>query len=319
MHSLLPVQPTRRQILAGAVTTAAALALGRYAPGAATTTTAPVLKKLLYFTKSSVFQHSVITRKGEELAYSEKLLIALGRKNGYEITASKDGTIFNDDRLHAYDGLVFFTTGDLTVAGADKQPPMSADGKAALLKAIEGGMGFLGLHCATDTFHSKRHDELLRPENEKDPVDPYIAMLGGEFTGHGSQQKATIRLIDDKFPGFAGLKDYQMLEEWYAVKNLAPDMRVLLVQDTTSMIATKSGERESQYRRGPDPQTWARTHGKGRVFYTSMGHREDVWKSPVFTQVLLSGLAFVTGNAQVDLTPNIKQACPDLAAQLGAK
>ena len=42
------------------------------------------------------------------------------------------------------------------------------------------------------------------------------------------------------------------------------------------------------YQRPNFPATWARMHGKGRVFYTSMGHREDVWTNPIF-QNLLAG------------------------------
>ena len=43
----------------------------------------------------------------------------------------------------------------------------------------------------------------------------------------------------------------------------------------------------------PYPATWARMHGKGRVFYTSMGHREDVWTNEKFQQVALGGFSWV--------------------------
>ena len=49
------------------------------------------------------------------------------------------------------------------------------------------------------------------------------------------------------------------------------------------------------YKRPPYPSTWARMHGKGRVFYTSMGHREDVWTSPEFQAVLIGADADNTG------------------------
>jgi type 1 glutamine amidotransferase len=60
----------------------------------------------------------------------------------------------------------------------------------------------------------------------------------------------------------------------------------------------------------PYPQTWARTQGTGRVFYTSMGHREEVWKSPIFEKVVLGGLAWVTGTIDADVKPNLKEAAP---------
>ena len=52
-------------------------------------------------------------------------------------------------------------------------------------------------------------------------------------------------------------------------------------------------------------------HGKGRVFYTSMGHREDVWTSPEFQNVLQGGLNFVAGNVDPDLKPNAKEVTPN--------
>ena len=60
-----------------------------------------------------------------------------------------------------------------------------------------------------------------------------------------------------------------------------------------------------EYERPNFPATWARKHEKGRVFYTSMGHREDVWKNPIFQDLLLGGLAWACGNVDADVTPNI--------------
>ena len=51
-------------------------------------------RRILFFTKSSGFQHSVITRKGGQPAHAERILTALGREHGYEVVASKDGRLF---------------------------------------------------------------------------------------------------------------------------------------------------------------------------------------------------------------------------------
>jgi uncharacterized protein len=42
-------------------------------------------QKILYFTKSAGFEHSVVKRKGDELSHSEKILAELGEKNGFEV------------------------------------------------------------------------------------------------------------------------------------------------------------------------------------------------------------------------------------------
>jgi len=46
------------------------------------------------------------------------------------------------------------------------------------------------------------------------------------------------------------------------------------------------------------------------VFYTSMGHREDVWTNPVFQQLLLGGLRWTTGDVDVEVSPNLSGVAP---------
>ena len=129
-------------------------------------------------------------------------------------------------------------------------------------------------------------------------------MLGGEFIVHGKQQNATLRAIDPKFPGAKAFDGATFTEEWYALKNFAPDLHVILAQDCTGMEG-------DMYQRPPFPETWARMHGKGRVFYTSMGHREDVWQKPEFLDLVTNALKWTSGQIDADVKPNIKQATPD--------
>ena len=55
---------------------------------------------------------------------------------------------------------------------------------------------------------------------------------------------------------------------------------------------------------------WARTHDKGRVFYTSMGHREDVWENPLYQGLLLGALGWVTGKVEASVEPNLTKVTP---------
>ena len=66
-----------------------------------------------------------------------------------------------------------------------------------------------------------------------------------------------------------------------------------------------------EYERPKYPATWARKHHKGRVFFTSMGHREDVWQSPRFQELLLGGLSWALGNVDADITPNLQEVAPE--------
>src|SRR5438445_7385813 len=126
-------------------------------------------------------------------------------------------------------------------------------------------------------------------------------MVGGEFIRHGEQQKAWMRVVDHHFPGTKDLKDFQLNEEWYSLKNFAPNLHVILAQDTHGM-------KNLDYERPNFPATWARMHHKGRVFYTSMGHREDVWENKMFQQLLIGGLQWAFGDVEADVTPNLNTA-----------
>src|SRR5476651_463678 len=153
-------------------------------------------KKVLFFSKSAGYEHSVIKRSGSELSFAEKILADLGPKHGIEFTFSKDGSLFTPQYLAQFDAFHFYTTGDLTTAGGDKNPAMTVAGKAALIDAVKGGKGFIGTHSASDTFHSNPAEDektaahVSRYKNYGAQADDYIKMLGGEFIVHGSQQKA---------------------------------------------------------------------------------------------------------------------------------
>jgi uncharacterized protein len=262
--------------------------------------------KVLYFTRSAGFEHSAIQRNGEELSVSEKILTELGKKHGIEVVCAKDGRVFDGD-LGQYDAILFYTSGDLTQPDAKKTPPMTAAGKKKLLDAIAAGKGFIGFHSASDTFHSKGNAN----ENQTE-VDPFLAMLGGEFVTHGKQQTAKMLVVSRDFPGLRDQQlgdSFNLMEEWYALKNFAKDMHVILVQETEGMEGPC-------YQRPPFAATWAKMHGKGRVFYTSLGHRHEIWQDPQFQQSVLGALAWVMGDVEADITPNLDKVAPK-SSQLG--
>lgn len=277
---------------------------------ASCSTASPAPKKVLFFSKSSGFEHSAIKHAEGQLSAAEKVLQELGQKNNIEFTFTKDGSLFTPETIAKYDAFFFYTTGDLTEIGTDGNPAMSKEGKAAFLQAIKKGKGFIGTHSATDTFHSpggKNHGP-ARYQNDGTNADPYIQMIGAEFIIHGSQQHGHMICVDKTFPGMSGVpEDFGPVEEWYSLKDFAPDMHVLLVQDTSTMKKT-GGDR--CYDRPVYPATWAHHYGKGRVFYTNMGHREDVWTNPVFQQVLLGGLNWALGNVKADVKPNLVKVTP---------
>lgn len=287
-----------------------AIALVASSMGAARAEETKAKHKLLFYHRSQGFQHSVVTEKDGQPCYAENVLRPICEKHGWELTSTKDGGVFTPENIAKFDAFLFYTTGDLTAEKAtDGSAPMSKEAKAQLLDAIRGGKGFVGFHCASDTFHTPG------PANEnqsEDKRDPYINMLGGEFIVHGAQQKATMSVADPKFPGCESLDGgFTKHEEWYALKNFGKNLHVVLVNETKGMNGP-------MYERPAYPGSWIRLYGDGRVFYTSMGHREDVWTSPEFQNLVVGGISWAVREEEANTSPNIDKVTPQ-ASELGTK
>lgn len=262
--------------------------------------------RLLFFTKSSGFEHDVISWKKGKPSFAEKIFTEIGEKQGWEFEFSKDGSKFSPEYLKGFDAVIFYTTGILTTAGTDKEPPMSDAGKQALFDYVKNGGGFIGLHSATDSFHTNGEAQKGpdRYVNHGKEADPYICFIGGEFIIHGAQQVATNKVIDPSFPGFAKAGDsFSFHEEWYSLKDFNPDIHALTVIDAPKM-------KGPMYDRPPYPTTWARTEGKGRVYYTAMGHRDDIWTNPTYQEILIGAIQWTTGDVKAETPPNLASAAP---------
>src|SRR5208282_3364402 len=107
--------------------------------------------------------------------------------------------------------------------------------------------------------------------------------------------------------GFGESGQFTLNDEWYSLRHLPDDLHVILVQVTKGMQGP-------MYHRPNYPMTWARSYGKGRVFYTSMGHREDVWENPKYQGLLIGALAWAAGKVDANIERNIKQVTPGLKA-----
>ncbi len=252
--------------------------------------------KILYLTKSSGFEHSAVKREGKSLSYSEKVLTKLCNENGWEIECTKDASKVNAENLKKYNVVIFYTSGDLTQPGTDGHPPMKPEDAKVFLEWIKNGGGFIGLHSANDSFHS-----------EGDKVSEYVEMLGGEFETHGQQFKGKVVVVDKGHPALGNFPDvWETIEEWYVMKNLnKAKMHVLALLDP-------GDERKKQklYDRPPYPIIWCSEYGKGRVVYNALGHREDVWDSKEFQELLRAHILWASGQGPLNAEPNYDKVVP---------
>lgn len=252
----------------------------------------PPCRTMLLFSRSALFEHPVIRRDGGDLSLAEKVFVELAHSLQCEAECTKDGRVFEQD-LDRYAAIVSYSCGrpaDLMKPEAkDHSPAMTQRGWENLRRAVQAGKPLVGIHPGL----------WLLPE-----------AFGADCLGHGSQQVAKMVVASPQFPGMQGLGgSFSLLEEWFSLARFEKDLHVILVQDCAGMNKSQPADRRC-YDRPPFPATWARMYGKGRVFYTSMGHREDVWTSKVFRQILQGGLRWALGDAAADLTANLDRVAP---------
>jgi putative membrane-bound dehydrogenase-like protein len=181
---------------------------------------------------------------------------------GIELTYSDRVADLSAKTLAAYDGLVVYAN----------HTTMSAEQEAALVEFVEGGKGFVPLHCASACFGSSAK---------------YVALVGGRFAKHGFG-KFRARIIDAQHPAMRGLGGFEATDEDYTHSDVAADIQALMVRDEAG---------------GYEPSCWVRRQGKGRVFYTALGHDEKTFGQPEFHKLVENGIRWATGRLNDDLPP----------------
>ncbi|MDB5309679.1 MAG: ThuA protein [Gemmataceae bacterium] len=269
--------------------------------------TAPVVdraqktKRLLLVTDSGGFVH-------DSVGVAEDVLKEIGPKNGFEVTAwrftrepdekvlEKYGKDFrartgltidkenmgrvNKETLKNFDVVLFFTTGN----------PLTKEELADLEQWVKDGGAFAGTHCATDTLYGTS----------------YGGLVGGYFDGHPWHQKIKVKVEDPKHAAAAGFTSGdEITDEIYQFRD-APYSReklhIILSVDNSSIDVTKGKRKDQDY-----AISWGQEYGKGKSFYTSLGHRKEVWKDERFQKHLIGGLKWATGQAPGDATPSAKK------------
>ena len=195
---------------------------------------------------------------------------------------TKKNLEYNAKNLTNFDAVLFFTGGDLE---------MDAQQKSDFLTFIhDDGKGFIGIHSAAITF-------VDWPE--------YGEMIGGYYDEHPwGTFDAPILVEDSAFPGMQRWpKSFVLRDEIYQMKNYSRDrVRVLMRLDAAKVDLGK----KNVHRADRDfAVTWAKMYGKGRVYYTTLGHEQDNWDNPAFQNMLIEAVKWTTGLTNADITPRL--------------
>ncbi len=247
-------------------------------------------RKLLVFTLTRGYRHSVIPLATEALKI-------LGEKSGaYEAVASEDIAMFEPEALARFDAVCLLNnTGELFLPqNLDKLTPAEraeaegrdADLKRSLLDFVAGGKGLIGIHAATDCFYDWAQ---------------YGELMGGYFDGHPWNEEVFIKVDEPAHPlnaPFAGqtlvvADEIYQFRAPYSRKNL----HVLLSLDTGRTDMSKRGIKRTD---DDFAVSWVRTYGKGRVFYCSLGHRDEIFFNPKVLRHYLAGIQFAMGDLPAD-------------------
>jgi putative membrane-bound dehydrogenase-like protein len=194
-------------------------------------------------------------------------LVPVLNKRGIDLTYRDGADALNAKTLAFYHGLIIY-------ANITK---ISPEQESALIEFVEGGKGFIPIHCASYCFLNSQK---------------YVDLVGAQFLRHGTGTFRTVLAATDH-PVMKGFSGFESWDETY--------------------VHTKHNEKDRtvlEYRvegQTKEPWTWVRTQGKGRVFYTAWGHDHRTWAEPGFQNLIERGIRWATGN-DPSIVPSYRSA-----------
>ncbi len=170
----------------------------------------------------------------------------------FTVTVSKDLDQLKTENIKNYDLLIMYTT---------RLDP-TKEQEEGLVKFVEGGKGFVGIHCATDTFRES---------------DAYWKLVGGRFRTHGNET-FRVNITGKSHPIVKGMSGFEISDETYC-DDFNPESKVIVL---------------ARREKDSEPVAWVQDYGKGRVFVTGLGHGKPAWENPAFQELVTRGAEWAT-------------------------
>ncbi|HAV13995.1 MAG TPA: ThuA domain-containing protein [Opitutae bacterium] len=259
-----------------------------------------VSRRILVFSATAGYRHGSIP--SGRLAI-EKMGISSG---AYVAVVSDDFKHFEKEALSEFDAVVLNNTSRDFFMPHRKQRK-EFEGKEwrwlqerndrlvdNLVEFVENGGGLVGIHAASDACYD-------HPD--------FGAVIGGFFDGHPWRSRNNVTLVVEdpehaiNKPVFEAMKDFQIQEEIYQFRSepySREKLRILLHLDPKRSDAVEGMKREDN----DYPVAWVQSVGKGRVFYTSLGHNDHIFANPLLLKHFLAGIQFAAGDLDADTTPS---------------
>ncbi len=215
---------------------------------------------VLIFSKTAGYRHASIEP-------GIKAVKQLGKQHGFQVEATEDASIFNEDALKNFEVVMFLnTTGDI----------LNQQQQTQLERFIQAGGGFVGVHAAADTEYDWPW---------------YGKLVGAYFTSHPNDpnvREATLDIVDAEHAATETLPTHwTRSDEWYNYKTINDENNVLIKIDESTYEGGTNGERH--------PIAWYKEYGGGRAFYTGLGHTPETYADSLYLEHLAGGIQYAIG------------------------
>lgn len=204
----------------------------------------------------------------DNIAASVEAIRKLGAENGFEVEASDDPKVFTGENLKRFKALVFSNSNN---------EAFENDGqREAFRRYVEGGGGFVGIHSASGSERQWPY---------------YWSVVGGKFVRHPKFQKFVVRVVDPDHPATRGLPaSFEWTDECYYHDHINPAIKPLLVTDPARLDDPKKEEYPGDRFGDALPLAWHHEVGKGRAFFTALGHAKEHYSNPLLLRQILGGI-----------------------------
>src|SRR6266850_1427143 len=238
-------------------------------------------KRLLVIGEEKGYRHEAVTHAMvtiERLGRETNLWDTVIRTDTEALTKTK--LEYNAKNLNDFDAVIFYTGGTLE---------MDDQKRADFISFVhDDGKGFIGIHSAAITFTQ---------------WPAYGEMLGGYYDEHPwNTFDAPIVVEDAAFPGMKQWPAaFTLRDEIYQMKMFSREnTRVLMRLDAAKLDLANP----RVHRKDNDfAVTWAKMYGKGRVFYSTLGHVETNWDMPEMQKMFLEAIKWSMRIVDADVTP----------------
>ena len=222
---------------------------------------------VLLFSKSTAFRH------GESIEAGKKVFEDLSKKNNWFLYSTEEGGVFNPEQLAKFHVVVFNNSTGRALT--DEQ-------QTAFENYVEQGGRMIGIHGSGDDSHHWDWyvQNLVGSEFSHHPIDPQL-----------QEAQVSLEQVPDSTIALGLTASWTQTDEWYVFFENPRAKGFNIIYSIDGEKINPSGNilwmTEKNFGMGKDhPVAWYRTVGKGRTFYTSIGHSAEAWRQEPFVKML---------------------------------